>query len=201
MNKQTDIQLTYLDKFIGIWDNAFDPDFAKWIIDYWKTTKYISSRNNPVQQDKQIVLGSFSPGEALFIQECVDKCLGMYMDKYPYLANFNYYSGLVLLQKTEPMEGYHAWHGEDSTWEAHQRTLAWTVYFNDIEDSGETEFLYQQTKVTPKNGRIAIWPGSFTHLHRGNPPNKTKYIATGWYAGDGGMQYFKPGQHGKVQGN
>ena len=69
MNKQTDIQLTYLDKFIGIWDNAFDPDFAKWIIDYWKTTKYISSRNNPVQQDKQIVLGSFSPGEALFIQE------------------------------------------------------------------------------------------------------------------------------------
>ena len=82
MNKDTDIQLTYLDKFIGIWDNAFDPDFAKWIIDYWKTTKYISSRNNPVQQDKQIVLGSFSPGEALYIQECVDKCLGMYMDKY-----------------------------------------------------------------------------------------------------------------------
>ena len=59
----------------------------------------------------------------------------------------------------------------------------------------------QEAKVTPKKGRIAIWPGSFTHLHRGNPPNKTKYIATGWYAGDGGMNYFKPGQNGKVQGN
>ena len=42
MNKDTDIQTTYLDKFIGIWDNAFDPDFSKWITDYWKTTKYLS---------------------------------------------------------------------------------------------------------------------------------------------------------------
>ena len=190
MNKQTDIQLTYLDKFIGIWDNAFDPDFAKWIIDYWKTTKYISSRNNPVQQDKQIVLGSFSPGEANYIQECVDKCFSMYMDKYPYLANFNYYSGLVLLQKTEPMEGYHAWHGEDNTWEAQQRTLAWTVYFNDIEDSGETEFLYQKKKIKPKAGRVMIFPGSFTHLHRGNPPYKSKYIATGWLASNDQTNIF-----------
>ena len=82
MNKKTEIETTYLDKFIGIWDNAFDPDFSKWIIDYWKTTKYIANRNNPVQQDKQIALNSFSPGEANYIQERVDDCFGMYMDKY-----------------------------------------------------------------------------------------------------------------------
>ena len=33
MTKDTDIKTTYLDKFIGIWDNSFDPDFSKWIID------------------------------------------------------------------------------------------------------------------------------------------------------------------------
>ena len=32
-----------------------------------------------------------------------------------------------------------------------------------------------------------IWPGSYTHLHRGNPPFSTKYIATGWYQGSMGL--------------
>ena len=56
------------------------------------------------------------------------------------------------------------------------------MYFNDINDSGETEFLYQKQKIKPKAGRVVIFPGSFTHLHRGNPPYQTKYIATGWIA-------------------
>ena len=30
--------------------------------------------------------------------------------------------------------------------------------------------------------RVLIFPGSFTHLHRGNPPYEAKYIATGWLA-------------------
>ena len=67
-------------------------------------------------------------------------------------------------------------------------------YFNDIDDSGETEFLYQHLKIKPKMGRVAIWPGSFTHLHRGNPPNESKYIATGWYASDIGMNHYRPSQ-------
>ena len=29
-------------------------------------------------------------------------------------------------------------------------------------------------KLRPKKGKVAIWPGSFTHLHRGNPPGSTK---------------------------
>lgn len=99
-----------------------------------------------------------------------------------------------MIQKTDPTEGYHNFHCEDTTWEVASRTLAWTVYFNDINDSGETEFLYQHLKIRPKMGRVAIWPGSFTHLHRGNPPNETKYIATGWYASDIGMNHYRPSQ-------
>ena len=63
------------------------------------------------------------------------------------------------------------------------RVLAWTVYLNDVEEGGETEFLYQQLKIKPKANTAAIWPGGFTYLHRGNPPiSETKYILTGWFS-------------------
>ena len=66
--------------------------------------------------------------------------------------------------------------------------MAWMVYLNDVEEGGETEFLYQKRKVKPKKGTILIWPGGYTHLHRGNPPMSDKYIATGWWQGNIGLQ-------------
>ena len=55
------------------------------------------------------------------------------------------------------------------------------IYLNDIEDGGETEFLYQGVRVPPVKGRLIVWPAGFTHVHRGNPPLKeTKYAITGW---------------------
>ena len=89
----------------------------------------------------------------------------------------------MLLQKTEPLQGYHTFHSENLAWHGHNRTLAWMLYLNDIEEGGETEFLYQQLKIKPKRNTFVIWSGSFTHLHRGNPPiSGTKYILTGWFA-------------------
>ena len=43
-------------------------------------------------------------------------------------------------------------------WRAQQRALAWMVYLNDVEEGGETEFLYQQLKIKPSKGRVVIWP-------------------------------------------
>ena len=31
--------------------------------------------------------------------------------------------------------------------------MAWMVYLNDVEEGGETEFLYQKLKVKPKKGK------------------------------------------------
>jgi len=79
-------------------------------------------------------------------------------------------------------------HAENLNWNNHTRTMAWMVYLNDVEEGGETEFLYQKLRVKPKKGTVLIWPGSYTHLHRGNPPMTDKYIATGWYQGNIGLQ-------------
>ena len=62
--------------------------------------------------------------------------------------------------------------------------LVWTIYLNDIDAAGETEFLYQKVRrVEPKENSCSIFPAGFTHMHRGNVVHgeKTKYILTGWF--------------------
>ena len=87
----------------------------------------------------------------------------------------------VKLQKTPIQGGYSEWHSEQGPGEASTRVLSWMVYLNDVEDGGETEFLYQGVKQKAKKGVLLIWPASFTHTHRGNPPySNEKYIVTGW---------------------
>ena len=106
----------------------------------------------------------------------------VYSDKYfDSMDNDQLASIHFKIQKTEPQEGYHVWHFENASPNISDRVCAWMIYFNDVEDGGETEFLYQQTRVKPKAGKLVIWPAYFTHLHRGNPPlSGTKYAATGW---------------------
>ena len=86
------------------------------------------------------------------------------------------------IQKTLPTEGYHIWHIEHNKgFDNEPRAFAYSIYLNDVEDGGETEFLHQSVRVKPKTGRIVIWPAGFPYLHRGNPPlSGEKYILTSW---------------------
>ena len=55
------------------------------------------------------------------------------------------------------------------------------LYLNDEFDGGETEFLYQNKREKASAGDVIIFPCSFTHTHRGNPPiGGTKYLVTSW---------------------
>jgi hypothetical protein len=84
-------------------------------------------------------------------------------------------------QKTPVGGGFHEWHFETDTHEVSSRIITWMIFLNDVEEGGETEFLYYPKRVKPKAGRLVIWPAGFTHAHRGNPPiSNTKYILTGW---------------------
>ena len=86
------------------------------------------------------------------------------------------------IQKTYPTEGYHVWHVEHNKgWESEKRAFVYTIYLNDVEEGGETEFLHFSKRVKPKTGRIVIWPAAFPYIHRGNPPLAAeKYILTSW---------------------
>ena len=94
--------------------------------------------------------------------------------------SFNYTT--LKIQKTLPTEGYHVWHIEHGPkFDMAPRAFVFTVYLNDVEEGGETEFLHFSKRVKPKTGRIVIWPAAFPYLHRGNPPlSGEKYILTSW---------------------
>lgn len=81
--------------------------------------------------------------------------------------------------------GYPYWHCElyprDPAAETLHRHLLWTLYLNDGFEEGETEFLAQRRKITPKTGSLLFAPAGFTHTHRGNRPRGgDKFIATSW---------------------
>tara|TARA_R110000772_G_scaffold145599_1_gene255660 strand:- start:23 stop:631 length:609 start_codon:yes stop_codon:yes gene_type:complete len=86
------------------------------------------------------------------------------------------------IQKTLPTEGYHVWHIEHGAgFDNASRAFVYSIYLNDVEEGGETEFLHFSKRVKPKKGRIVIWPASFPYVHRGNPPlSGEKYILTSW---------------------
>ena len=96
--------------------------------------------------------------------------------------NEQFHYTTLKIQKTLPTEGYHVWHLEHGKGFMNEpRAFVFTVYLNDVEEGGETEFLHFSKRVKPKTGRIVIWPAAFPYVHRGNPPlSGEKYILTSW---------------------
>lgn len=141
------------------------------------------------QKDTSIFYSSAPTTIIRGIRQMIDIVNGdivdMFLEQYPVLQAGNYKELFVSnckVQKTSPSGGYHNWHSEHTNELCSKETLlAFMVYLNDVEDGGETEFLYQSLRVKPIRNRLVLWPAGFTHLHRGNPPLKgDKYIVTGW---------------------
>ena len=143
----------------------------------------VNSRKN--RSDVQLSLEPFYLSHCKEINNSlIEKCLFPYLNDFPILkGDYEWVSGRTIVQKTKPSEGFHSWHSENFAWPNMERILAWTIYLNDVEEGGETEFLYQQQRFTPKRNTALIWPGSWTYSHRGNPPiSGNKYILTGWFS-------------------
>jgi hypothetical protein len=116
--------------------------------------------------------------QKIFWEECYPK----YIEKYPILEKFNRHRIFSLkVQETKKGQGYHAWHTEMMGAGYRNRFMVISLYLNTVEKGGETEFLNQSLRISPVKNRLVVWPATYTHVHRGNPPlSGTKYIITGW---------------------
>ncbi len=107
-----------------------------------------------------------------------------------------YRLGPIQAQKYLANKGnYNYWHcevfPEKNSVEALHRSLLFMFYLNDVEQGGSTDFYYQNKSIKPKQGRMVIAPGYFTHTHRGTVPvSNDKYILTSWILMNPGQQIF-----------
>jgi hypothetical protein len=134
------------------------------------------------RNDFQIYMPQDSAYKFNEIQECIFDGLSEYEHVISSVKQQRLVSPVAKIQHTPIGGGFHDWHCEQEGGGASTRSLVWMIYLNDVDDGGETEFLYQHAKVKPKKGCLVIWPAGITHPHRGNPPySNEKWVVTGWF--------------------
>jgi len=187
-----------IENFIGVYDNFIMPKDCDQVINFYEEQNkfnntfdrmFFENQNIDSKQDKQyfgsykeidVWIDNFKPLIFNF-----DIALQNYLKMTGGLSAFQverlHYTSMKI-QKTLPGQGYHTWHIEKTHGLTYNhRALVWSIYLNDVEEGGETEFLHFSKRVKPKKGRIVIWPADFPYLHRGNPPlSGEKYILTSW---------------------
>lgn len=187
------------EQFIGIYEDAFSKEYCDAVIQYYENMADagFTQTRQQVQQIKQsqkddafvfsnddtnIPLLSSKEYSRHFNKILWEKCYPEYANKFWILKELAHHGSYTFkIQKTCPGQGYHMWHCEADFKEVSHRVLVWTLYLNDVEEGGETEFIYQHIRIKPKQGTFVMWPAGFTHTHRGNPPlSGDKYIVTGW---------------------
>ena len=190
---------TTIENFVGIFENAFSDEYCDRVVQYFhdmRANGYTSNRQQLENIPKLI-----KDDEVLFAHDCDvvplkasgslhselnsvlwEKVYPIYVNTYGVLSDVGNHSSFCFkIQETKIGQGYHVWHCEADSRIVSNRLLVWTLYLNDVEEGGETEFLYYPKRVKPKKGSVMIFPAAFTHTHRGNPPiSNTKYLSTGW---------------------
>jgi hypothetical protein len=193
MNEKT----VSINNFIGVYDNYITTEECNKVIKMYENENKFNNTMNRIGGEKSSILDKqdqqyFAQSYNLEIWWDDLKTMMFNFDiafnhyskntgaRDAYGTDFHFTS--LKIQKTLPTEGYHVWHVEHGKgFRNEPRAFVFSIYLNDVEEGGETEFLHFSKRVKPKTGRIVIWPAAFPYIHRGNPPLLgEKYILTSW---------------------
>lgn len=186
--------------FIGTYKGFFPSEFCEEAISHFNfcqsSTTLVKKRRDEYVEDSYLFSSSFERVENPYLVrmnkklsdyffKMIDYCIMKYIDRYKILQGLDGYSVYDLkFQKSQPGEAFHGWHYENSKRLVADRRLVFQLYLNDVEEGGETEFLYYPKRIKAEQGKLIIWPATFTHTHRGNTPlSGNKYIITSWVEG------------------
>ena len=194
---QTIEKTVNIDNFIGVYDNYITPEECNKAIKLYEDQNKFNNTVNRIGGEQASILQK--QDQQFFAAE---NNLDIWWESLkPMMVNFDlawnhyvqntgandaygvpFHFTCLKIQKTLPTEGYHVWHVEHGKgFENEPRAFVFSIYLNDVEDGGETEFLHFSKRVKPKTGRIVIWPAAFPYVHRGNSPlSGEKYILTSW---------------------
>jgi hypothetical protein len=173
--------------FIGIYKGVYPEGYCQHLINEFERLVESGAGNNrqkgegaPKHRKNDMQLGlNFGvhsaapfndvPAERVFF-DGLQKCYDTYAEEFSVLKDGKIHGTAMKMQRTSPGGGYHVWHGEQGNGTHAERVLVYMLYLNDLgeADGGETEFLYQRTRIRPQENTMVVWPAAFTHAHRGN---------------------------------
>jgi|TARA_R110000851_G_scaffold216222_2_gene369130 hypothetical protein len=187
-----------IDNFIGIYDNYITKEDCNKAIKLYEDQNKFNNTINRIGGERASILQKqdqqfFAGGENIDVwwESLKPMMFNFDLAWNHYVKNTGgdqaydggpFHFAQLKIQKTLPTEGYHVWHIEHGKgFDNECRAFVYSIYLNDVEEGGETEFLHFSKRVKPKTGRIVIWPAAFPYIHRGNPPlSGEKYILTSW---------------------
>lgn len=107
----------------------------------------------------------------------IEACISDYVARSPILKSFQLQATGYKIQMYPQNEGYFRWHADSVGEDAGDRLVAMVLYLNDVEKGGETEFYHQGMKISPKAGRLVLFPAGWNYMHCGHSPESgDKYI-------------------------
>lgn len=188
--------------FIGVFSDVFPKGFCEHMISEFERNKSHGAGTDRqkgenvakhIKEDFHIFLNGMNldliefEGKNLtdVFFEGLQACFDSYSREFDVLQQVKVNCRNLKVQKTSSGAGYHVWHYEQGNGPSANRNLAYMLYLNSLptEGNGETEFLYQQRRISPVENTMVLWPAAYTHAHRGNPVygDNNKYIITGWF--------------------
>ena len=181
--------------FIGIFDNVLPDNYITDIIKYFEeldktgfiqaTKDFIPAHERDMGEvqfiEHHIIHKVHGPFLQDFFKMVWEDVWPIYTTKFSILKNARMEADGLKMKSIKPGGGFHDWHYESGK-DQPARKVVIQMYLNDIDEAGETEFLYQNKRFAPKKNRLLVWPADWSHTHRGNPPigSTTKYILTSW---------------------
>ena len=175
-------EINFIESYSCDLDFSFLKNHKEYLVQGVVNTHSGSGVNKTIKDCKEYCISPNDPDIAPYrshLQECLDK----YTKKYDFLSkhpHFNIYEN-INYQVYEPNQGYYEWHFE-SKCGRNRRVLVFMTYLTDTLNGG-TEFLYQNIKTECVKGTTLLWPGYWTHTHRGIiSKTHRKEILTGWFS-------------------
>lgn len=105
------------------------------------------------------------------IGQALWKCLAHYIESYETLwGATGWYDTGYRVQRYFKSSGYYRNHVDGEPWHhpTARRVFGVVIYLNTVEEGGETAFPMHGVSVPAVIGRIAVFPTTWLHLHRGN---------------------------------
>lgn len=143
------------------------------ILDVKRSKDLVISQLDDWKDEDKVFFDSLNKYLTIYIEDNHEMRIGAHRE---HLVDGGYQ-----IQETQPGDFY-VWHGDFSKNNVDNgpRLLTFIWYLNDVNGDGYTEFC-DGTRVYPEQGKLMIFPATWTYLHRGYPPRyDVKYICTGW---------------------